>query len=521
MRLWLLVVCVLFGVRGAVAADLVIGSSLSVTSIDPHFHNASLNNAMAKHIFDPLVAVDDKQQLIPGLAESWRSVDPLTWEFKLRRGVRFHDGSEFAAEDVRFTLERAPNVPNSPSSFSQYIRQITAIEVVDPYTVRLKSEKPFPLMPTFMSTFTIVSKKHGEAATTADYNSGKATIGTGPYRFVEYAPGNRVVLRRNADYWRGAEPWERVTIRFITNTGARLAALLSRDVDLIDNVLPIDIPRLKSDSRMAVWTAPSGQLNYVHMDQFRSGAETPHVRDKSGNPLPANPLADRRVRLALSKAINRAALVEQVMSGIGHPASQIVPEGFFGFNPALKVEPHDPEGARKLLAEAGYANGFSMLLHGPQGRYVNEDKITQAVAQMWARLGLDVKVESIPSAVFFPRGSKLEFSIFTASAANFTGESGSLINSLVATYDAKLGRGVTNRGRYSNARVDRLLDEGLATLDDAKRAALFAEAQAVAIGDVGIIPIFFTGNVWAGQRSVRYQVHTTNETLAMKARPAR
>ena len=503
------------------AADLTIGSSLVVTSIDPHFHNASLNNAMAKHFFDPLVAVDDNQQIVPGLAESWRAVDGRTWEFKLRRGVKFHDGSPFSAEDVKFTLERAPNVPNSPSSFAQYISQVTGIEITDPYTIRLKTDKPFPLMPVFMSTFTIVSKKAGDTATTADYNAGKATIGTGPYRFVEFVQGDRIVMRRNPDYWRGAEPWEKVTFRFMTNAGSRLAALLAGDVDVIDNVQPNDMPRIKSGPRTALWTAPSGQLNYVHMDQFRDGAETPHVRDKAGNRLPANPFMDRRVRLALSKAINREAIVESVMGGVGVPASQIVPTGFFGYNPNLRVEPYDPNGARKLLTEAGYPAGFAFTLHGPQGRYVNEDKITQAVAQMWARIGLDVRVESLMSAVFFPRGSKLEFSIFTASAANFTGEAGSLINSLLATFDGARGHGATNRGRYSNARFDKLLDEGLTALDDSKRASLFAEAQAVAINDVGLIPIFFSGNVWATSRSIRYQAHTTNETLAMKVRPAR
>ncbi len=505
----------------ASAADLTIGSSLVVTSVDPHFHNASLNNAMAKHFFDPLVAVDDNQQIVPGLAESWRAVDGRTWEFKLRRGVKFHDGSPFTAEDVKFTLERAPNVPNSPSSFAQYISQVTGIEIVDPHTIRLKTDKPFPLMPVFMSTFTIVSKKVGETATTADYNAGKAAIGTGPYRLVEFVQGEQIVMRRNPDYWRGAEPWEKVTFRFMTNAGSRLAALLARDVDVIDNVQPSDMPRIKSDSRTSLWTAPSGQLNYVHLDQFRDGAKTPHVRDKAGNPLPANPLMDRRVRLALSKAINRQAIVDRVMGGVGVPASQIVPQGFFGYNPNLKVEPYDPDGARKLLAEAGYPAGFALTLHGPQGRYVNEDKITQAVAQMWARIGLDVRVESLPSAVFFPRGSKLEYSIFTASAANFTGEAGSLINSLLATYDGGRGRGATNRGRYSNPGYDKLLDEGLTALEDSKRAALFAEAQAVAMADVGLIPIFFSGNVWATSRYVRYQAHTTNETLAMKVKPTR
>jgi peptide/nickel transport system substrate-binding protein len=170
------------------AQELRVGLALEPTSIDPHYHNLTPNNALAREIFDRLVMPDENQQLKPGLAVSWRPVKKTTWEFKLRKGVKFHDGTPFTADDVVFTFERAPNVPQSPSSFGTYLKG-KKIEKIDDYTVRIITEKPYPLMPNHMSTFSIISKKHGQGATTADYNSGKAAIGTGAYKLVERATG--------------------------------------------------------------------------------------------------------------------------------------------------------------------------------------------------------------------------------------------------------------------------------------------------------------------------------------------
>jgi len=197
--------------------------------MDPHFHNLTPNNNVGSHIFETLVAKDPRGRLKPALAESWRAVDELTWEFKLRRGVKFHDGTEFTADDVAATLDRVPGVPNSPSSFATYSRQITERIIVDPYTTRLKTAKPYPLMPNDMGTIMIIPAR-ARNATTDDFNAGKATIGTGPFKFVRWQKGNRVELIRNDHYW-GAKPaWDKVTFRIITSDPTRVAALLSGDV---------------------------------------------------------------------------------------------------------------------------------------------------------------------------------------------------------------------------------------------------------------------------------------------------
>lgn len=202
----------------ALAADLSIALGADVTSIDPHFHNLTPNNNIGDHIFDTLVTKDPRGQLKPALAESWRAVDDLTWEFKLRKGVKFHDGAEFTAADVAFSLDRVPTVPNSPSPFTTYSKQITEKVIVDPYTIRLKTAAPYPLMPNDMGTILIVSSKAAKGATTEDFNSGKAAVGTGPFKFVRWQKGDRIELARHDAYWGRKSPWDKVTLRIILRT---------------------------------------------------------------------------------------------------------------------------------------------------------------------------------------------------------------------------------------------------------------------------------------------------------------
>ncbi len=218
-------ICIAVGPSQAVdAQDLVVGVGGNITSIDPHYHNLAPNNGVATHIFDRLVHQDEQQRLIPGLATEWRPIDDTTWEFKLRADVKFHDGAPFDAEDVLATLKRVPWVPNSPSSFAISTRSIVETTVVDPLTIRFRTAKPYPLLPNDLSIVNIVSRKAVEAPT-GDFNQGRAAIGTGPFRFVEFAPGDRLVLQRNDAYWGGKAHWSKVTIRVITNASARTAAV--------------------------------------------------------------------------------------------------------------------------------------------------------------------------------------------------------------------------------------------------------------------------------------------------------
>ena len=211
------------GIVVAQAADLKIALAADVSSLDPHYLNIAPNVGFASHIFDALVNVDASGHLIPGLATSWRAVDATTWEFTLRRGVKFHDGSDFTAEDVIFSLDRPATLTRSPGPFTSYTKQIATKQIVDPYTVRLTTKTPYGPLALDMSAIFIVSKKAAENATTDDFNSGKALIGTGPYKFLSFRRGEKIVLKRNDDYWGAKSDWDKVTFRIITSAAPRLA----------------------------------------------------------------------------------------------------------------------------------------------------------------------------------------------------------------------------------------------------------------------------------------------------------
>jgi len=515
---WLTISLTAFGTAlPSAAADLTIGIGADVTAIDPHYHNVTPNNNVAAHIFDYLVLRDERQKPIPGLAESWRTIDPLTWEFKLRRGVKFHDGSDFTAADVVASIERVPEVPNSPSPFTAYTKQIKEMIVVDPYTIRFRTAAPYPLMPTDMTQVAIVSKSTLKA-TTEEFNSGKAALGTGPYKLVRYAKGDRIELARHEAYWGGKTPWEKVTLRLLPNDASRVAALLAGDVQAIEYVPTSDVAKIRADKRLNVYKVVADRLIYLHMDSDRD--QSPFIFDKTGRPLAKNPLKDARVRKALSKAINRTAIVDKVMEGEAVAAGQLLAEGMFGVTRNLKVEAYDPEGAKKLLAEAGYPDGFGLTVHSPNNRYVNDAKIAQAVAQMLTRVGIATKVEAMPSATFFPQATDLKFSFMVVGWSSGTGEASSPLKALLATYNKDKGFGTANRGRYSNPRVDALLEEALATVDDPKREAVLQRATELAINDTGIIPLHFQVNLWATRNGITYAPRTDENTLAHKFRPA-
>jgi peptide/nickel transport system substrate-binding protein len=518
------VIATLLAVFGALAtatvtaADLIIGLGADVTAIDPHYHNVTPNSNVAAHIFDYLVLRDERQKPIPGLAESWRTVDATTWEFKLRKGVKFHDGSDFTAADVVASIERVPLVPNSPSPFTVYTKQIKEMVVVDPHTIRFKTATPYPLMPTDMTQVAIISKQSAKAST-EDFNNGKAAIGTGPYKLVRYVKGDRIELARNDQYWGGKTPWENVTLRLLPNDASRVAALLAGDVQVIEYVPTTDVAKIRSDKQLNVYQVIADRLIFLHMDSDRD--VSPYVTDKEGRPLTRNPLKDPRVRKAISKAINRAAIVDKVMEGQAVPAGQLLADGMFGTTKNLKVEPYDPEGARKLFAEAGYPDGFGLTIHAPNNRYVNDAKVAQAVAQMLARVGIATKVEAMPSATFFPQATELKFSFMLVGWSSGTGEASSPLKALVTTYNRDKGFGTANRGRYSNPKVDGLVEEALAEVDDAKREVLLQRATEIAVNDTGVVPLHFQVNLWATRNGITYQPRTDENTLAHKFRPAK
>jgi peptide/nickel transport system substrate-binding protein len=459
--------------------------------------------------------VDANARLVPGLAVSWRAVDPTTWEFKLRKGVKFHDGSDFTAADVVFSLDRPATLAASPGPFTGFVKSIVTKKIIDPWTLQLKTAAPYAMLPHDLNSVFIVSKKTASGASTEDFDSGKAAIGTGPYRLLRFARGDRIELARNDAYWGGKAPWNKVTLRILPADTARIAALLAGDVDAIENIPTADLTRLKANPEFRLEQKVSWRTMFLHLDQYRD--HPPHVSDKSGKPLAKNPFRDARVRLAVSKAINRRAIVERVMEGYAIAAGNLVSPPVFGYVAALKPETYDPEAAKKLLAQAGYPDGFALTLDAPNDRYANDDQLAQALAQMLARVGIQTKVETMPASVYFAKARAGEFSFALLGWGSFSGDLA--LRALLATPNAATGYGAWNWGRYSNARVDALLEQGFATLDEKKREALAREAATLALKDVPVILLHHQLASWAMKKSIAYTARTDEYTFARDFRP--
>jgi peptide/nickel transport system substrate-binding protein len=308
-----------------------------------------------------------------------------------------------------------------------------------------------------------------------------------------------------------------LTFKPIKAGPARTAALLAGDVDLIEDVPTADIERLRKEPKVDIAQTPSNRSIYFHMDQWRE--DTPFAKAKDGSAI-KNPFRDKRVRMAITKAINREAIVSRVMEGIAVPASQYLPEGYFGIAPGLKPVAYDPEGAKKLLAEAGFANGFKLVMHGPNGRYTNDVKVMEAAAQMLTRIGIETTLEAVPPGPFFTRAStgangQPEFSFMLVGWSPSTGENSGALRPQLGTFDRDKGSGTANRGRYSNPVFDAVVNEALTVVDDRKRAELLAKATLLVVEDVAWIPLHYQINTWATRKGLKLVPRSDETTLAI------
>ena len=491
-------------------STLRIGMAADITSVDPHLSNISPNNQIGWHVFEALTHVDDNARLVPGLASSWRAVDPRTWEFKLRPNVKFHDGTTLAARDVLASIERARKLANG--QFAGFTRTIIAAEAPDALTVRLRTAAPYATLPHDLNSIFIIPARLVNASS-EDFNAGRAMIGSGPWRFERYARGDRVELSRfdsHRDALRNSN-WSRLVFRILSNDPSRSAALLAGDVDIIEQVPPADLEKLNKNNNLTLARKTSWRTVFLQLDHSRE--RSPHITDRKGGAI-ANPLRDVRVRTAISKAINRTAIAARVMEGAAVPAAALVSPQIFGHPPAKDLSPEsfDAEAARKLLVEAGYPEGFNLTLHAPNNRYVNDDQLAQAVAQMLTRIGIITKVEVMPANVYFTRARNGEFSVAMLGWGSFSADLA--LRSLLMTPSAEKGLGTWNWGGYANPRLDQLVERSLSTTEEGKREELAREAMLLAMRDRAAIVLHHQISTWAMKSGLKLQPRTDEYTLA-------
>ena len=516
------VLCATAVLTSAVAQTLTIGVRGGPDSIDPHFTATGTHAEALKHVYDTLVWSGDGLELEPRLAESWKSINDSTWEFKLRKGVKFHDGSDFTAADVKFSIERIPMVAG-PNPTTIYVRRVKETKIIDPHTVQVITDGAAPTLPNDFIRLFIVSAK-AAAGLTKDsaneaFNTGKAAVGTGPYKYVSWQPKGDLVLDRFDGYWGPKEPWARHVRKEIANDAARVAQLKAGQLDLITRVPATDVATLKRDPKINVQTIDTVYVFNVELD-MRDTLQ--NASNKDGSPLAKNPLLDLRVRQAIDLAIDRKALAEVAMEGLGKPANEMVTPSIFGYNKSLPERKYDPAAAKKLLADAGYPNGFKIQFSFTKDRLPGDTQVGTSIAQMLAAIGIDAAPNAQPAAVFFPARTRGDYSMSMSGWGTLTGEAHYTLSSLAHSNDKEKKMGAFNVLNYKNPEMDKLLQAAAVEMDIAKRRKYLEDANALVEKDMQRLPIVAVGSAWAMQKGkVTIKPRVDEDTLAMNIKPVK
>jgi peptide/nickel transport system substrate-binding protein len=468
-------------------------------------------------VYDTLVARDAHLRPTPALATSWRVVDDLTWEFKLRPNVVFSDGSPLTAQDVKFSIDRANGLAG-PRTFRSYLKDIASVSAPSPDTVIVKTKYPSATLPNTIGLVPIVPSKIGNPNEAA-FAAGSAAIGSGPYKYVQWDKGERVVLARNERYWGPREPWEKVTFQFISSDAARAAAMLAGSVDVIDSASTAVAEAFKRSDKIDAVAVTSYMLNYVQVDQTRD--QSPFVKALNDKPLARNPFKDSRVRQALAYMINRDVLVKRVMKGDAEATGQLVPAGFFGHDPKLGVPEYNLAKAKSLLKEAGYPEGFKLTLHCPNDRYLNDAKACESLAQMFTQGGIQTELQTLPFSVFLTRAigggpsGEPEFSAFLLGQGSPTGDSIEVLFNVLRSYDKNSG---STQKQYSSGEVDGLIDRASRTLETSSREGVQQAATRLAMDDAAVFPLYHLKASWAVRKGLVLNPRSDGFTLAMDVR---
>ena len=492
----------------AVAQTLRIGVQAPPSTLDPHWLLNLANTGALRNIYDTLVARDAEMKLIPGLAESWRVVDETTWEFKLRPNVRFHDGSALTSADVAASFQRVPNVPGNPNPYTIYLAGVTGVEVVDDLTFRIRTNGPAPILPTNLTQIFIVPRAVAHLGN-PEFNTGQAAIGTGPFRVVSWQTNAPLVMRRNETWWGGRVPWETASLVPIPNDTARVAALLSGDVEFINNVPLQDTARIQGDRRVALFAGPSIYAVNIYPDVERDNA--PGI-DAGGR----NPMKDARVRRAMSLALNRDGIARQIMEGYADPTDQPVPPFVFGAIPDRPVPAQNLAQAQALLNEAGWGQGFGLNLFCSPNR---TPRICQAIAASWTRIGIRTTVEVVPQATFLPRRNRRDYGVFVTVFGSLTGETSYQLGSQLHSVGTVPGLGALNFTGLGAAATDAQIQQARATLDDTERARLLRGLVQHVVDDSLIIGVGVLRSVNAGVATLTTRARADEEVLAVEIRP--
>jgi len=464
------------------AADIVVAVDSPPRMMNPHGDDSDAGLSIMANFFDGLLQRKGlKGELMPALAEKWEHPDLHSWKFFLRKGVKFHNGNDFNAADVKFSFERLSNP--DVSEFINTGKNLAAVEIIDDYTVVVKTKDPTPWFANNMHQLFMMDKESTESRDPGDVM--QKPIGTGAYKLEEWVKGSYIKMTANEDYWEGAPSLKKVEIRPITEASTRFAALVSGQADIVTGV-PVELyDKVVSNPKLEIISQAARRSIFLAL----------------GN-KPGTPTADIRVRKAIYMAINEDEIIEKIMRGHAMPAAQVPDPPTVGYNPDLTRLAYDPEMSKQLLKEAGFENGFEITLSGPNDRYVQDEKICEAVAKYLAKVGIKVTLDVKPKSIFFPEVSEGKKEFYLIGWFDGTYDMGRTYFKLAHTRDMESGHGQWNGAAFSDAGLDKLLESTADMTDRAQREKALQDLNKMAMQDlITWIPLHYQENLYAIQKS--------------------
>ena len=466
---------------------IIVAVGVDVTSMDPPMSTNITDKNVGSQIYDTLLYRDEEMKIQPNLATSWVLVDDTTMELKLKEGIKFHNGEDFNADDVKFSIDRILDPESKAPSIAQFMA-IEKVEVIDKYTVKIVTKEPYPVLPAVLAELWIVPDQYTKD--NGPKTLAKEPIGTGPFKFKEWVKDERIVLEANKDYWKGAPKIEKVVFKPIPERGTRIAMLKTGEVDIISELPPFTVEGLKTDKNVDVVTVLGARSYFLGL-----------------NTLKGTPLANPKVRQALAYAINVDQIIQETLGGYGSQlASLLIPRNF-GYDPDLKLIEYNPTKARELLAEAGYPHGFTVDFDAPNGRYLMDKEVAQVITGQLKEVGIDVNLRVKEWGTFIT-----SFRSETADLAPiwFMGWS-------IPTFDADAilyALWTPNTySRYDNQEMTDLLTEARYTMDPEKRLKLYHDALALAREDMIQVPLYQLKDIYGKRTNVNWQPRTDERIL--------
>lgn len=488
------------------AETLVVGQAGDTLTLDPLANPGIVEASFASNFFEGLIAFDKDMKIIPALATKWEVAAPDRWIFHLRPGVKFHDGSTLTAEDVKYSLDRMKNWKpyGGHSGIAVYISGVKSVEVIDPLTVQINTNGPFgPLLRNLRAAY-IMNKAYTERLTSEKgiEEVGRSPMGTGPFKFVDWTPGDRMMMERFDGYWGEKAGVERVLFRQIANNATRTAALLSGEIHIATELPPHDVKRVESGSSTKVEILDGMRTVNFKFDTIRK--QTP------GIPGIDNPLRDVRVRKAINHAVDSKAIAKVVMNGFAKPSTQLAGRQHFGWSPNIERLPYDPAKAKALLTEAGYPNGFPIRVDSTNNRYVNDEQICLAVAQMLTRAGLQANCRARSKQIAFKEFHDENIQCCSMFIFSFVTPTADIAGNMEANFHTPTADGLMGAGNgrrpekayFSNKEADRLIGEAAKIVDEKEREKVLQKASEVIMKDYPIVPLHYQNDIYGMSKKV-------------------